>query len=52
MRHDPLLDRKDPDRRVNPNAVFQAEASQGAGNHSGPHLALYRLVRWVITRRR
>jgi hypothetical protein len=53
MSHDPLLDRNDRNRRVDPSAAFQADASQGGlGNHAGPELALYRFVRWLITRAR
>ena len=52
MGRDPLLDRK-PRAAEEANAAFLAESSQGGlGNHAGPELALYRLVRWLFTRRR
>lgn len=36
-----------------PNSRFLGERSQGGtGNAAGPELAIYRLVRWLMTRRR
>lgn len=38
--------------RVDPNAQFLGQQSTGGlGNHAGPELALYRLVRWLLNRR-
>lgn len=52
MGHDPLLDRK-PRPAGDANAAFLGESSQGGlGNHAGPEMALYRLVRRLFTRRR
>lgn len=38
--------------RLDPNAVFLAEQSQGGGNAAGPLLACYRFVRWLLVTRR
>ncbi len=38
---------------ADPNAQFLGEQSQGGlGNHAESELALYRLVRWLMTRKR
>jgi hypothetical protein len=52
MGHDPLLDRK-PRSAGDANAAFLGDSSQGGlGNHAGPEMAVYRLVRWLFARRR
>ena len=39
--------------RRDPNADFLGEQSQGGeGNHAGPELSLFRLVRWFMNRKR
>ena len=43
--------RRDDSR--DPNSHFMGEQFQGGtGNAAGPELALYRLVRWLINRKR
>lgn len=37
---------------ADPSAQSIGEQSQGMGNQAGPELALYRLVRWLMTQRR
>ena len=43
-------EREDRNGRLDPNAQFLGEQSQQRGNDAGPELALYRLVRWLMTR--
>ena len=58
--HDPLSQgRREPDPRLrsssagtDPNAGFLGEQSQEHAGHAGPELAGYRLVRWLMNRRR